>query len=112
MVRRKSHDPTFALRYGVHRDPGAAVQNIHFPSHFTHPHFLANILPGYRVAALLPVNIRTTRHLPQFAIEVEIARATDDGRQAELLYIRTHGHSFSRGPCTRWWATPAIHSRS
>ena len=97
MVRRESHHLMFASRSGVHRDPGRAFQYIHFLSHLAHPHFLADILPRHRIAAPLPVDISIAGHLPQFAIDVGIARATRDGLQAELFYIPTNDHLFSGG---------------
>jgi hypothetical protein len=75
-MRRESDHLVFASCFGVHCDPGTAIQDIHFPSQLAHPHFFAHVLPGHRIAASLPVDIRIASHLPQLSIDVGVAQTT------------------------------------
>jgi len=108
--RRKCQHAVFPLRFAVHRNPLAACPDIHFPRN-------SCTNTSWRQTARVPIpaacqSTYASRALCATRHPRRIRRLPRQRLQTELLDIPRHQHLFMRCSCTRWLATPQIHSRS
>ncbi len=92
MMLTDGHYLMLAYAGDMNRDTVRAVAHFDIATVFANPDFLACVLPGYRIAAALPRDIRIPCDFAQLIVHVRIVRTAVHHLHGELILVKPPQH--------------------